>query len=195
MASTEPLTSLARRAADGELPEWAAVSEPRRAHIERVSALMAGWADALGLPSGECARWRAAARLHDCLRNAEPGLLRTELPPPLRDLPGPLLHGPAAAERLADHVDAEIAQAVRYHTLGHASFGALGKALYLADFLEPGREFEPEWRAALRERMPAEFDAVVVEVLAARIGHLLDRAMPIRPETLGFWNSLVGACG
>ena len=38
------------------LPAWAVVTPERRTHIERVAALLAAWADALGVPDAERAR-------------------------------------------------------------------------------------------------------------------------------------------
>lgn len=183
---------IVRAAARGELPPWAEVSPRRREHVARVAALLEGWAGRAGLPREERDRWIAAAWLHDALRDADPERLRGEVPERFRGLPGPLLHGPAAAERLKDYPDAELLEAVRYHTLGHPGFGHLGKALYLADFLEPGRDFAVEWRAGLAERMPEEMDGVLVEVLASRLRHLVERRNPVRPETVEFWNAAVG---
>ena len=79
------------------LPEWAQVSPARLAHVERVVALVAHWADQLGLPEAERTRWLRAAWLHDALRDAPEAELRRLAP----DEPGPtdLLHGPAAAVR------------------------------------------------------------------------------------------------
>ncbi len=53
-----------------------------------------------------------------------------------------LLHGPVAAELLEERYvldDREIWNAVRWHTTGHPDMGALGYALFAADYLEPGR--------------------------------------------------------
>ncbi len=177
----------------GKLPEWAVVSAERRDHIGRVAALMEEWAAGLELSSQERERWGAAAWLHDALRDADGEGLRGEVEPAYRDLPAPLLHGPAAAARLPA-ADAELAEAVRYHTLGHPALGRLGRALYLADFLEPGRDFEEEWRAGLRARMPGDLEGVLREVVRARIRHLLTADRPIRAETVDFWNSLVSDC-
>lgn len=180
-------------AAGGRLPEWAVASHERREHIARVAALMDEWGRSLGLGPSEAARWRAAGWLHDSLRDADPEEIRGWLPPDLLDLPGPLVHGPAAAARLeSDGVDdMALLDAVRWHTLGHPRLGRLGRALYLADFLDPGRRNTPGWRASLRERVPAELEEVLVDVLAARLRHLADGRRSIRPETLGFWNALV----
>lgn len=170
-------------AARGELPEWARASEKRRAHVARVAALMGEWAEALGLPEEERTRWLAAGWLHDVLREAPPEELRPVVPEAFRGLPGKLLHGPAAAERLAAEADPELLDAIRYHTLGSPRFGRLGRALYLADFLEPGRRYEPEWTASLRARMPAEMDAVMREVVRARVRHVTESGSTLHPET------------
>jgi 2-amino-4-hydroxy-6-hydroxymethyldihydropteridine diphosphokinase len=134
----------------------------------------------------------AAGYLHDALRDEDPEVLRRQVDPPFQDLPGKTLHGPGVARRLSavGVEDAELLHAIAYHTLGSAGFGVLGFALYAADFLEPGRRFKEEWRSALRERAPQGLDEVVKEILAARIGYLLERGRPLHPETLGFWNRL-----
>ena len=104
-----------------------------------------------------------------------------------------MLHGPAAAARLASEGvdDRALLDAVAFHTLGYGGFGDMGQALYAADFLEPGRSFEREWRAELRARMPGDLAAVVREILAARIQRMVDKSLPIRSETMEFWNTMV----
>jgi 2-amino-4-hydroxy-6-hydroxymethyldihydropteridine diphosphokinase len=158
--------------------------------MERVADLLTSWSRELGLDEEAQLRWRAIGFLHDALREASPEELRGCVPPALRDLPGLVLHGPAAAERLrsAGVTDAEVLDAVAYHTIGAPSLGQLGRALYAADFLEPGRPFLPEWRASLRARMPWELDAVTREVLGARIRHLVEKGSELLPQTIAFWN-------
>jgi hypothetical protein len=41
--------------------------------------------------------------------------------------------------------------------------------------------------------MPHEMDAVLVEVLASRLRHLVEGRRPIRPETAAFWSAVVEA--
>jgi HD superfamily phosphohydrolase YqeK len=192
--STEPLDRLPpilRAAARGELPMWSRATPPRLAHMGRVAGLLEAWARDLGLADDEALRWAAAGWLHDMLRDADPADLLEIVSESERDLPGPVLHGPAAAASLAGEVPTRILNAIRHHTIGHPSLDDLGRALYLADFLEPGRTFRQEWTASLRARMPHDRDAVLVEVVASRIQHLIDKRKPIRPETAAFWSSLV----
>jgi HD superfamily phosphohydrolase YqeK len=193
-STSEPgLSPVVRDAARGVLPDWARASEKRRAHIGRVAALLGEWAESLGLPEHERDRWVAAGWLHDVLREATPDELRPLVPEAFRALPPKLLHGPAAAERLAGEGDAELLDAIRYHTLGSARFGRLGRALYLADFLEPGRRYEPEWTAALRARMPHELDAVLREVVRARVRHVEESGSVLHPETRALYEQVEGA--
>lgn len=174
-------------------PDWAAASSARRAHVERVVRLVDDWGSELGWPEPERARLRAAGWLHDALRDAPADEIRPTVPPALRDLPDKLLHGPAAAERARAEglEDEDVLAAVAYHTVGHPDLGLIGRLLYLADFLEPGRSFDPEGRAALCARMPQDWKAVLKAVVRARVNHLLDAGNPVRPETMGFWNSVV----
>lgn len=194
-ASTDRTSALApvvQAAAQGVFPPWSRVSEARREHIARVVALMDRWADQLSLDAVDRARWVATGWLHDALRDASEAELREILGQTYADFPPPLLHGPAAAHLLEVEADEAMLQAIRYHTLGHPDLDQLGHALYLADFLEPGRTFATEWRADLRRRMPGEMDEVLIEVVSARLRHLMDARRPLRPETAAFWSALVG---
>jgi predicted HD superfamily hydrolase involved in NAD metabolism len=187
--------ALLEAAAAGRLPAWSQVSAPRLAHMRRVSELLGEWADRLDLPAAERTRWRAAGYLHDALRETAPDELRPLVPDALKDLAGKLLHGPAAAERLrAEGVeDEDLLRAVAYHTIGHPELDELGRALFVADYIEPGRRYDPEGLAVLRARMPAARDSVLRHVLRARLDRLLREGRTMRPETVAFWNVVNGA--
>lgn len=176
----------------GELPDWAQLGEDRRAHVERVAELLSDWAGELGLAEAETVRWRAAGRLHDALKDAPPSELRELVPE--NGWPGPLLHGPAVAGRLArDRVaDEGFLLAVAYHSVGHPSFDDLGVHLYLADYLEPGRS-DAGHRGELRARMPGGRTDVLPDVIRRRIGRQLAASQPILAASVGFWNRAVGA--
>lgn len=179
-------------AAQGVLPAWATARDGRRAHMARVAVLMRAWAEARGEPHEEVERWAAAGFLHDAMRDEDHETLRAQVDARFRELPGKVLHGPGAAARLRqDGVeDEELLHAISYHTLGSASFGALGMALFAADFLEPGRTLHEEWRRELRRRAADDLVNVVREILAARIGYLVERGRPLRSETVNFWNRM-----
>jgi HD superfamily phosphohydrolase YqeK len=132
------------------------------------------------IPAAERDRWRRAAWLHDALRDAP--------------LPDPLAHGPAAADRAAadGERDRGVLDAIRYHTIGYAGWDDVGRMLYLADFLEPGRDFDPNGRRALAARVPTDRDAVLREVARRRIEWVVRSGWPLPPETVEFWNALVG---
>lgn len=160
--------------------------------MERVAALLGEWAERMDLAPAESARWRAAGWLHDALRDAPAERLLPWVRGPLARLPAAFLHGPAAASRLEAEgcLDAELLDAIRFHTLAHPSLGRLGRALIAADFLEPGRKARPRWRAALRARVPAEFDAVVRDVVRAKLERGLEAAHPLGIELVQLWNVL-----
>lgn len=187
-----PDRSLLDAAADGVLPEWAQLSERRYGHVGRVAQLLGQWAQQLGLPEAEVRRWRAAGFLHDALREVAHEQLRELAPDNMRDAPGKLLHGPAAATRLRQDgiTDEAMLRAITYHTIGSPDLDELGRALFIADYIEPGRRYEQDTLAALRERMPHDRDAVLREVVRARIARLINDDRPIRPETAAFWNQL-----
>jgi HD superfamily phosphohydrolase YqeK len=158
-------------------------------HIARVAALLREWADALGVGETERARWLEAARLHDSLRDVPPERLASYAPPAL---PPKVWHGPAAAV-LAERdglSDRGVLDAVRYHTVGFAGWDDVGRMLYLADYLEPGRGHDSDL-AELRRKMPHSRDEVLREVARRRLAHLLARLHPIPRETWEFWNRLV----
>lgn len=168
------------------LPDWAVVSPARRAHVERVVALLDDWAVRCRLTAAERRRWARAGWLHDALRDAPEATLRQLSDWP--DAPAALLHGPAAARRAiaAGETDDELLEAVTYHTVGCAAWRDLGLALYAADFLEPGRPFDQAARAELAARFPAERDDVIREILRRRMAHLERTGHPARPETVAF---------
>ena len=172
------------------LPDWAVVSPPRRAHIERVTALVATWAAEMRIGDPEAAAWRDAACWHDALRDAPEPDLRALVPDPR--YPAPLLHGPAAAARLA--LDGEsrddVLEAIRYHTMGRVGWARTGRALYMADYLEPGREFGPADRAFLARQVARDFDGVFRQVVRERLEWALREGNAVYPETAELWNSV-----
>jgi HD superfamily phosphohydrolase YqeK len=161
------------------LPDWAVVTAARRAHIERVAALVLEWGAAMETAPPELRRWERAAWWHDALRDAQ---LASEMD-----------HGPLAADRLEQdgERDRGVLDAVRYHSIGYAGWDDAGRMLYLADYLEPGRTHDIDERRELRALVPRERDSVLREVARRRIRRLVNSGWPLVPETVAFWNALV----
>ena len=174
------------------LPGWALVDPARLAHVRRVVALVTDWADRMAVDPSERGRWLRAAWLHDALRDAPVDELCRLAPG--EGGPVELLHGPAAAARAAQdgEEDLGVLDAVRYHSVGWAGWDMPGVALYCADFLEPGRRFEPEARAVLARRFPAAPRDVLRDVAQWRLQWLIRSGWAIPEATWQFWNGLFG---
>lgn len=176
-----------------QLPEWARLKKRRRAHVERVASLCALWAAEMGVSAAERDRWLRAATLHDALKDAPEDLL-IDLAPDAWDVPG-LRHGPAAAERAAQdgETDHGILDAVRYHSVGYKNWDSVGRILYLADYLEPGRSpYQCEQELLLRS-VPHDLENVLQTVASQRIADAVMSGSRLLAETTAFWNDLV--CG
>jgi HD superfamily phosphohydrolase YqeK len=175
------------------LPEWAIVTLERREHIGRVAELATGWALALGVPESERHRWLRAIWLHDALRDAPEDELARWAPSALG--PPELRHGPASAARAkADgESDRGVLDAVRYHSIGLAEWDMVGRVLYCADYLEPGRKHQREWRADLAQRYPSDPALVLRQVARARVLHVVSSGRLLLEPTVRFWNSLIAA--
>ena len=135
-------------------------------------------------------RWLRAVWLHDALRDAPQEELRRWA----SSTPGPreLRHGPASAARAKaeGETDRGVLDAVRYHSVGLAEWDMVGRILYCADYLEPGRASERERRAELARRLPEDPAGVLREVAQMRLSRLVTSGWPIPEPTVRFWNSL-----
>jgi len=134
-----------------------------------------------------------AGLLHDMRKATPPDELLDltrryglEVPQTWREKPK-LLHGPVAAEecRRTLHIeDPGLHEAVYWHTTGRPGLGALGRALYLADFAEPLRTHPEagEARALLAEQ---GFDAALRFAVSEKLRHVLTRP-PVDSNTAAF---------
>jgi 2-amino-4-hydroxy-6-hydroxymethyldihydropteridine diphosphokinase len=167
------------------------VSEKRRAHIERVTALLDSWATRLALSADEAQSWHDAGRLHDALRDASEPLLR-ELGGDAAGYSLEMLHGPAAAEQMRrdGETRSDVLDAVRFHTIGSVAWGRVGRALYMADYLDPGRGFARADRAYLAAQVPTDFDGTFRQVVRARLEWALREGMRLYPEAVALWNDV-----
>jgi predicted HD superfamily hydrolase involved in NAD metabolism len=165
----------------------ARLSDKRYDHTVRVADTAETLARKHGLDRDQT---RLAALLHDAARETEPDeYLRLAdewgLPvgEPERQSPK-LLHGPVAAELARRELgieDEEVLSAIRAHTVGRAGMGPLALALYVADKIEPARDYPsvPRIRALARE----DLREAAAESLRRAIGHNEGRGKPIHPAS------------
>ncbi len=128
------------------------------------------------------ARARLAALLHDTGREIKSGeFLRLaegwDLPvgEPERESPK-LLHGPVAAELARRSVgveDEEVLEAIRAHTTGSPGMGPLSLVLYVADKIEPARDYPSVER--LRRLAREDLRGAAAESLRRTIAHNEER--------------------
>jgi predicted HD superfamily hydrolase involved in NAD metabolism len=135
-------------------------------------------------------RTRLAALLHDAARETEPEeFLRLAeswgLPvgEPERESPK-LLHASVAAElarRKLGIADEEVLGAIRAHTTGQAGMGLLALALYVADKIEPARDYPSVER--LRELASEDLRVAAAEALRRAISYNEGRGRSIHPDS------------
>jgi 2-amino-4-hydroxy-6-hydroxymethyldihydropteridine diphosphokinase len=106
--------------------------------------------------------------------------------------PTEILHGPAAAARLEALGESrrDVLDAIRWHTLGNPHWARTGQALFMADFLEPGRKFMVSERAWLAQMVPGDFAGVFRQVVKVRLEWSLREGKGLHPETVAMWNAV-----
>lgn len=171
------------------LPHWAKVTDKRKAHIMRVTTLLADWATSLRVSDDERRTWIDAGLYHDALKDAPDDELRALVGEVAYE--PQMLHGPAAAAYLERNGETRkgVLDAVRYHTIGYLDWDRTGRALYMADFLEPGRSFSKRDRAFLAAQVPSNFEGVFQQVVRAKLAWSLHEGHSLFPETVELWNS------
>ena len=175
---------------DVELPSWAQVKKKRAKHIRRVTALLSAWSEEMDLPIAERQCWVDAGRYHDALRDAPVEELRALAGSSLEEVE--LLHGPAVATRLERDGETrrDLLDAIRYHSIGWKGWAPVGKALYMADYLEPGRTFDMERRALLSLRVPRDFEGIFREVVKTRMSFAMENGFTKYPESVELLKSV-----
>ena len=163
------------------------LSEKRYGHTARVAETVEDLARLHGL---DPARARLAALLHDAARETAPEeFLRLaeswdlRIGEPERESPK-LLHGPVAAELARRELgveDEEVLGAVRDHTVGRAGMGPLAVALYVADKIEPSRDYPSVGR--IRALAGQDLREAAAEALRRVVAHNEGRGRPVHPSS------------
>jgi predicted HD superfamily hydrolase involved in NAD metabolism len=100
-----------------------------------------------------------------------------------------LWHAPVGAIIARDEFaisDADILNAIRYHTTGRSSMSALEKLIYIADMIEPGRSFPGV--EALRERAQESLDATMEACIYQSVQFLVNKRVPVFPDSIDCYN-------
>lgn len=133
-----------------------------------------------------------AGLLHDCAKEIEPetalkrlkayGITVDEV-----SLSSPaLLHGPLGAciAQIEFGIsDPEIFDAIWFHTTGKAAMNTLTKIIYIADYIEPSREFESVDK--LRElAFSGKLDEAIVKAAGRTIQYSIEKGRTIHPDTV-----------
>ena len=96
------------------------------------------------------------------------------------DMPLPVRHAEIGAEILSQLVgikDADVIEAVRWHTTGRPAMTAIEKVVYLADYIEPLRDFPgvDELRASVEE----DLDKGLLAALKNSVSHVGEEIYPV----------------
>ncbi|WP_125567596.1 bis(5'-nucleosyl)-tetraphosphatase (symmetrical) YqeK [Companilactobacillus insicii] len=98
-------------------------------------------------------------------------------------------HGIVGAEIIKDELkiaDEDVLNAIRRHTVGAPNMTQVDKCVFVADFIEPKRDF-PGIDAA-REYANKSIDSAVAYELKHSIEHLVDKNREIYPATFASYN-------
>ena len=164
------------------------LSKERYEHTLRVADTAVNLALAYDL---EADRVRLAALLHDAAREMGSEEFRNlaqewhlRVGDAERQSPK-LLHGPVAAELARRELgidDVEVLRAVRAHTTGEPGMGSLALVLYVADKIEPARDYPSVGR--LRTLAREDLNAAAEESLRRAIAHNEERGKSTHPASL-----------
>ena len=119
---------------------------------------------------------------------------RKGLNPDLLNYGNAIWHGVVGAELIKDELgiwDEDILNAVRHHTTGAAVMSPLEQVVYMADYIEPGRDFPEVYRA--REITAKDLGAGVAYQTKQTLEYLVKRNSPVYPTTLDTYNAWVPA--
>lgn len=179
----------AQRAIRGILPE------KRYVHSLGVSETAGKLADKYGADRG---RAELAGMLHDIVKYFSSEQLRAIIlrRPDISDdflqYSDKLWHAPAGAAYVQETYgigDRELLSAMAHHTTGKKGMTDLEKIIFLADYIEPGRDFPGV--DEVREAAGQSLDEAVFQELRQTITHLLNKRQRVYPETFEAYNDLV----
>lgn len=166
----------------------------RYEHTLRVAETAAALSHRFQVPQDKA---QLAAIFHDYAKYRSPIEMKRwieqspELPKDLLDYHPELWHGPVGSILMArEHgvEDKDIQSAVRYHTTGKAHMSDLELIIFVADYIEPGRDFPG--LDEVRDMANTDLVKTAWMVSGKTIGYLLEKGNPIYPDTFYAYNDL-----
>lgn len=103
-----------------------------------------------------------------------------------------LMHGEvgaAIAEYELQIHDEEILSAIRCHTTGKRDMSLLDKIIYIADLIEPSRNFEGI--AEIRRMAYKDLDNAIVMAVRSILDYVMKRGLVIHPATVDAYNDII----
>ncbi len=103
-----------------------------------------------------------------------------------------MLHAPAGAGFLKKKFglkDKQLLSAIRYHTMGHRDMTTFDKLIYMADYVEPCRDFDGV--EDLREAAFSNLDTAIIKGIDTTILSLVEEHLKISPVLLEVRNDLL----
>lgn len=116
-----------------------------------------------------------------------------DLAPKLKDWGNNVWHGLVGVYKIREDLglsDPEILRSIEIHTVGSAQMSDLDKVVYVADYIEPNRDFPGVEEA--REIACISLNRAVAYETAHTVGYLAHQGLPIFPQTLETYNAYVG---
>lgn len=110
----------------------------------------------------------------------------------LLDYGNAIWHGVVGAELIKNELgiwDEDILNAVRHHTTGAEVMSKLEQVVYMADYIEPGRDL-PEINEA-RKVTVANLQAGVAMQTKQTLNYLMENNKPVYPKTIDTYNAWV----
>ncbi|MYL71992.1 HD domain-containing protein [Halobacillus litoralis] len=114
------------------------------------------------------------------------------LPKDLLDYHHELWHGPVGALMLEQEVglaDVDVISAISSHTTGKKHMSKLDKVVFLADYIEPGREFPGVDH--VRKKAEENLDEACALALKNTINFLVGKERTVYPDTFHAYNDLI----
>ncbi len=140
-----------------------------------------------------------AGLCHDCAKEIKPELARELLEQKygvsidsVTRCAGKLMHGPLGAEIAKSEfeiTDEEVLDAIRYHTTAKADMSILTKIIYIADYIEPNRDFDGVDK--LRETAYEDIDEAILIGLDYTLNELIEAKRMFHHDTVHARNYLI----